>query len=47
MGVDVPQGAMVAILKEHTTQWNTQQQKTSTPKYLKYRFITVSVNNNK
>ena len=45
MGVDVPQDAVVAVLKEHT-QWHTQQQKRSTPEYLKYRFITASVAHN-
>ena len=41
MGVDVPQDAVVAILKEHI-QWYRQQQKRSTPEYLNYRFITAS-----
>ena len=41
MGVDVPQDAVVAILREHT-QWHRQQHKRSTPNYLKYRVITAS-----
>ena len=38
MGVDVPQAAVVATMKEHL-KWHKQQQKRSTSEYLKYRFI--------
>ena len=42
MGVDIPQAAVVATIKEHT-KWHRQQQKRGTPEYLKYRFITATV----
>ena len=38
MGVDVPQFAVRAVLKEHA-KWHQQQEKRHTPKYLKTKYI--------
>ena len=38
MGVDVPQSAVRAVLKEYA-KWQRQQEKRHTPEYLKYKYI--------
>jgi len=38
MGVDVPQSAVRAVLKEHA-KWYQQQEKRHTPEYLKNKYI--------
>jgi len=36
MGVDVPQSAVAAVMKEHE-QWKKQREKRHTENYLKYK----------
>ena len=42
MGVDTPQSAILAILKEHA-KWQKQLQKRHTPEYLKYKSINLEI----
>ena len=42
MGVDTPQSAILAILKEHA-KWQKQLQTRHTPEYLKYKSINLEI----